>query len=73
MCAKSLQLCPTHCDPVNWSHLGFSVHEILQATYWSGLPCPPPGDLPNSGIELVALKSPALANGFFTTRTTWEA
>ena len=24
---------------------------ILQATIWSGLPCPPPGDLPNPGIE----------------------
>jgi len=38
---------------------------------WSGLPCPPPGDLPNTGIEL--LMSPALAGGFFTTNTTWEA
>ena len=41
--------------------------------YWSGLPCLPPGDLPNPGIEPMALKSPALANGFFTTRTTREA
>ena len=32
--------------------------------YWSGLPFPPPGDLPDPGIELV---SPALAGGFFTT------
>ena len=31
--------------------------------YWSGLLFPPPGDLPNTGIELV---SPALAGGFFT-------
>ena len=31
--------------------------------YWSGLPCPPLGDLPNSGIEPA---SPALAGGFFT-------
>ena len=29
--------------------------------YWSGLPCPPPGDLPNSGIEPMSLISPALA------------
>ena len=27
--------------------------------YWSGLPCPPPGDLPNPGIKLVSLTSPA--------------
>ena len=39
--------------------MGFSRQE-----YWSGLPCPPPGDLPNTGIKLV---SPALAGGFLTT------
>ena len=37
--------------------------------YWSGLPCPPPGDLPNPGIEPMSLMSPALAVGFFTTST----
>ena len=36
--------------------------------YWSGLPCPPPGDLLNPGIEPASLMSPALADGFFTTR-----
>ena len=40
--------------------------------YWSGLPCPPPGDLPNPGTELMSPVSPALAGGFFTTSTTWE-
>ena len=35
--------------------------------YWSGLPFPFPGDLPNSGIEPMSLASPALAGGFFTT------
>ena len=35
--------------------------------YWSGLPCPPPGDLPNPGIKPTSLTSPALAGGFFTT------
>ena len=39
--------------------------------YWSGLPCLPPGDLPDSGIKPVSLTSPALAGGFFTTSTTW--
>ena len=33
---------------------------------------PPPGDLPNPGIEPMSLISPALAGGFFTTNTTWE-
>ena len=41
--------------------MGFSRQE-----YWSGLPYPPPGDLPNPGKELKSLKSPALASGFFT-------
>ena len=40
--------------------------------YWSGLPCPYPGDLPDPGIEPASLMSPALADGFFTTSTTWE-
>ena len=47
---------------------GFSRQE-----YWSGLPCPPPGDLPDPGIELESLMSPALPGGFFTTNATWEA
>ena len=38
--------------------------------YWSGLPFPPPGNLPNPGIEPT---SPALAGGFFTTSATREA
>ena len=42
--------------------MGFSSQE-----YWSGVPFPPPGDLPDPGIEPVALASPALAGGFFTT------
>ena len=41
--------------------------------YWSELPFPLPGDLPNLGIEPVSLTSPALAGGFFTTSATWEA
>ena len=40
---------------------------------WSGLPCRPPGNLPDLGIEPTSLASPALAGGFFTTRATWEA
>ena len=40
--------------------------------YWSGLPFPPPGDLPDPGIQPTSLLSPALAGGFFTTSTAWE-
>ena len=52
---------------------GSSVHGIFQAGYWSGLPFPPPGDLPDPGIKPSSLLSPALAGGFFTTSATWEA
>ena len=41
--------------------------------YWSGLPCPFPGDLPSPGTEPVSLMFPALIGGFFTTDITWEA
>ena len=41
--------------------------------YWSELQCPPPGDLPDPGIEPASLTSPALAGRFFTTSATWEA
>ena len=37
--------------------------------YWSGLPFPPPGDLPYAGMEPVPLVSSALAGGFFTTES----
>ena len=52
---------------------GFSVHGILQQEYWSGLPCPSPGNLSDTGVKPVSLMSPALADRFFTTSTTWEA
>ena len=69
MCAKSY---PTLCNPVDCSlsaplSTGFSRQE-----HWSGLPCPPPGDLPDPGIEPESLTSSALAGRFFTTSVTWE-
>ena len=47
--------------------------EFSRPEYWNGLPCPPPGDLPNSGIEPRSHTRPALAGRFFTTSATWEA
>ena len=41
--------------------------EFSRKEYWSGLPFPSPGDLPNPGIEPVSLASPALAGRLFTT------
>ena len=46
------QSCLALCDPMEYSPPGSSVHGISQQEYWSGLPCPPPVDLPNPGIEL---------------------
>ena len=46
--------------------MGFSRQE-----YWNGSPFPSPGDLPNPRSEHLA--SSALAGGFFSTSTTWEA
>ena len=48
--------------------MGFSRQE-----YWSGLQCPPPWDLHNSGIEPVSLMSPALTDRFFTIIVIWGA
>jgi len=48
--------------------MGFTRQE-----YWSGLLCPPPGDLPDPGIKPTSLMSPALAGGLFTASATWEA
>ena len=46
--------------------------EFYRQEYWSGLPFPSPGDLPDPGIELTSLMSPALVGGFFTASATWE-
>ena len=51
------QSCPTLCDLVDCSPPGSSVYGILQEEYWSGLPFPSPGDLPESWIKS---RSPAL-------------
>ena len=47
--------------------IGFSRQE-----YWSGLPCLPPRELPDPGIEPSSLRSPVLADRFFTNSAAWE-
>ena len=52
------QLCPTLCDPMDCSPPGSSVHgDSPGKDTGVGLPCPPPGDLPNLEIKP---RSPAL-------------
>ena len=59
---KSLQSCPTLCNPMGQGQQGSSVGGILRREYWSRLPCPPPGDLPNPGIRPASLMCPASAD-----------
>ena len=58
----------TVCSPPGSSVQGFPMQE-----YWSGLPCPFPGNLPNPGIAPTSFMSPALTSGFFTIWHTREA
>ena len=51
---------------------GSSVNGFSRQESWSGLPFPPPGDLPDPEIKLITLRFPALAGWFFTTSATWE-
>ena len=63
LCAKSLQCCLT--DPMDCS-----LHGIFRQEYWSGLPCPPPGNLLHPGIKPA---SPAFQADFFTAEPPIEA
>ena len=63
MCTKSLQLCVPLFE-IPWTvarqaplSMGFPRQE-----YWSGLSCPPPGDLPDPKVEPASLMSPAKAH-----------
>ena len=51
--AQLLQSRPILCNPMDWGPPGSSVHRFSRQEYWSGLPCPPPGDLPEPRIKLV--------------------
>jgi len=61
------------CDPMDYSLPGSCPWGFCRQEYQSGLPCPPPGDLPNPGIKSMPLMSPVLTGRFFTTSATWEA
>ena len=72
MCAKSLQLCLTLCDPMDCNLPGSSVLGILQARTLEWIAMPSSRDLTDPEIEPSSLMSPALAGGFFTTSATLE-
>ena len=62
-----LQWCLTLCNPMDCSPPDSSVPGTLQARTLEWVAIPPPGDLPDPGIEPRSLMSPTLAGGFFTT------
>ena len=51
--AQSLQSCPTLCNLWTVAHQAPVSTWFSRQEYWRGLPCPPPGNLPNPGIELM--------------------
>ena len=70
MRAESIQSRLTLCDPTDCSPQAPLSMQFSRQVYWSGLQCPPPGDLSYPGIELASLMSPALAGRLFTTSAT---
>ena len=70
--SESSSPCPILCDPMTLTHQAPLSMEFSRQEWESWLSCPPSGDLPLRVIKPVALKSPALGDGFFTNSTTWE-
>ena len=77
------KLCLTLCNPMDCSPPGSFVHGLSRQEYWSGLPFPPPGNLPSPGTEPESSASSALQGSnlsflhcrkmLFTTWATKEA
>ena len=61
------QSCPTLWDPMDYVLPGSPSMGYFRKEFWSGLPFPPPGYLPNPGIKPASPASPSLAGRFFTT------
>ena len=62
--SKSSSVVSNSTTPWTVAHQAPLSMGFFRQEYWSGLPFPPPGNLPDPGIEPV---SPALAGKFFTT------
>ena len=74
MCAaQSLQSCLTLRTPWTIARQAPLSMRLSWQEYWSGLPFPLPGALPNPGIEPTSLAAPVMAGGFFTTSAIYEA
>ena len=71
MCVR-VQLCHLSVAPWTVGRQAPLPRELSRQDYWSRLPFPTLGALPNPGIEFTPLLSFALASGSFTTCATWE-
>ena len=74
MHAKSLQLCPTLCEPYGWQPTRlFCPWDFPGKNTGGGYHFLLPGIFPTQASDPCVLVQPALAGGFFTTSATWEA
>jgi len=77
VCARSLSCVrlfgPSLLAPLDYSLQSHLTVEFPRQEYWRGLPFPSPGDLPDPGLKLTSLVSPACADRLFTTGATWGA
>ena len=73
MRTKSLQSCPTLCDPMDYSPSGSSVLGILQERTLERVAMPSSRESSRHRDRTRAATSPALAGRFFTTSATWVA
>ena len=65
-CCVHAQSCPALCDPMDCVACQAPLSmEFSKQEYWSGLPFPIPGDLPDPGIEPMSPMFPSLAGRFF--------
>ena len=62
--AKLLQSCLTLSDPWALTPPASLSMKFSKQKYWSGLPCPSPGDIPHPGIKTTSLIAPAFAGEF---------
>ena len=73
MCAESLGHVWLSATPRTVAHQAPLSLGVSRQEHWSRRPFPPPGDLPNPGVEPASPVSPASADGFFTANASWEA
>ena len=73
MCVLCAESCPALCHLWTVTHQASLLMGFPRQEYWNGLPFSTPGDLPEQGLNLYSLSSPALVGGFFTTEPTREA